>query len=153
MLGAVGRYTQNERCWWAFGVLADVTPNNDVVLPYIGAAWSINDHWTLNMLMPWPALLYAPNRDVFFRLGASPSGASWSARPGDKRVEFNLDSWDFGLRVEKRVFANVWLGIEGGIGGLRGLRLTGGEVVEPEFESESAGFLALVFNVRPGALQ
>lgn len=43
MGGVFGRYVQNERPWWAFGFLADFSPDGNLYLPYLGASWSLNE--------------------------------------------------------------------------------------------------------------
>lgn len=152
MGGVFARYVQSDRLWWAFGFYMDVGPGEDTYLPYLGASWQLNDQWTLSAILPWPALLYAPTKDTLFRFGAAPSGASWSLRPNDERVSFILDSWDLGLAAERRVQGNFWLMIEAGVGGLRGLRITGGELRDPEFGIGRSPYVSIGINYRPALL-
>lgn len=148
--GVFGRYLQSDRLWWAFGLYLDIGPGEDVYLPYLGASWEINDRWTLSAVMPWPAVLFAPDRDTLFRLGATPSGASWSLRPGSDRVTYNLDSWDLGLSAERRVHGDFWLALEAGIGGMRTLRVTEGDLDGPELDIDASAYVTLAINFRPG---
>ena len=147
--GAFARYVSSETLWWAFGAYADVGSGENFYIPYLGASWAINERWTLSAIMPWPAVVYAPNRNIMFRLGASPSGASWSLDVEEGKVGVNLDAWDLGLGAEYRVFGNFWLGADAGIGGLRGLRLVNSGVEEPDLDFSSNGFVKLSFNFRP----
>lgn len=166
--GAFGRYVQSDHLWWAFGFYANATPGDNTYLPYLGASWTVNDHWTLSAIMPWPAVLYAPTDDWLVRLGASPSGASWqldtdsgslnndspSGRANPSLYEptdafVNFDAWDFGLSVEHRLAGNFWLGAEAGIGGLRGLRVTGGNLHGVDTQVSSSGYIGLNINFRP----
>jgi hypothetical protein len=148
--GAFGRYVQNDRLWWAFGFYADVGPGDDFYIPYIGASWSINERWTLSAVMPWPAVLYAPDKDWLFRLGASPSGASWSFNPvRGSDTAINFDAWDFGLGVERRLGGNFWLAFEAGVGGFRGLRVTGTDVDSPSLDVSTAPYVAIDVKFRP----
>jgi hypothetical protein len=62
---------------------------------------------------------------------------------------FNLGTWNLGVSGERRVYDNFWLGVEAGIGGLRSLRLEGGEWEGVEFDVDASPFLRLVVNYRP----
>jgi hypothetical protein len=150
MGGAFARYVQHDRLWWAFGFYADVAPGDDFYIPYVGASWSINERWTLSAMMPWPAIMYAPSKDWLFRLGASPSGASWSFNPqpgGDTTV--NLDAWDFGLGAERRLGRNIWFSVEAGVGGFRGLRLSGSDIESPDLNVSAAPYVDISIKFRP----
>ncbi len=149
--GAFSRYVQDETLWWAFGFYFDVGSGDDTYIPYIGASWSINERWTLSAVMPWPAIIYSPSPDWMLRLGAAPSGASWSLELEGKNVGVNLDAWDFGLTGEYRFAGNFWLGAEAGVGGLRGLRLDDGNLEEPDVEFSSNAYLRFSVKFRPGA--
>jgi hypothetical protein len=154
MGGLFARYTQNERIWWAFGVFADDNTNESYVIPYAGASWVINPRWTLSAVMPWPSIIYAPNRDWMFSLGAAPSGAVWSRQRDNNEVAISLDAWDLGLTARRRLHRTLWLSARAGVGGLRGLRLnTGnGNVEEPEFGVGASGFFSLGIDIRPAML-
>jgi len=153
MGGAFARYVQSDTLWWAFGLFVNVAPGEDSYLPYLGASWELNDQWMISAVMPWPAVLYAPTKDTLFRFGAAPSGASWAIRPDDEKVAFELDSWDLGISAEHRVHGNLWLTLEAGVGGLRGLRVTEGRWQGPEIDLGSSPYVALGINFRPAILQ
>jgi hypothetical protein len=61
----------------------------------------------------------------------------------------NLDAWDFGLGVERRVTGNLWAALEAGWGGFRGLRISDHSVEEPDFEVGSSAYISLDFSFRP----
>lgn len=149
--GAFLRYQPNERLWWAFGVFGDRNDLDSYLMPYVGASFIINRRWTLSAIMPWPAILYAPNEDWFFSLGASPSGASWNQRVDRSDVAVSIDTWDFGLSAERRLRGRLWLGARAGIGGLRGLRFDTGDnrLRGAEFELTSGAFFSLSLKLRP----
>lgn len=147
--GAFARYVQNNRLWWAFGLYADVAPGEDYYIPYIGGSWSINDHWTLSAILPWPGLLYAPTPDWLFRLGASPSGASWAIDSDGEEAVVNFDAWDFGLSGERHLGNNFWAGAEVGVGGLRGLRFTSSSLEAPDVDIASSWYVGFDLKYRP----
>ncbi|HMN45497.1 MAG TPA: hypothetical protein PKE27_13015 [Povalibacter sp.] len=149
--GVFGRNVRNARFAWIVGAYFDVSPLEDFYTPYLGAAYIIDDHWTLNAILPWPSVTYAPTPDTLFRLGVSPSGASWSIEPDERRPRMNLTSWNVGFAVERRVVASVWLGFEAGVAGLRGLSIVGSDWEAPETKLSNAGYALLTLNLRPGS--
>lgn len=152
MGGAFVRYLESDSLWWAAGLYVDVGPGDDTYLPYLGASWAITDEWTLSAVIPWPAVLYAPDQDTLFRFGAAPSGASWTLGGDGERLSFAFDSWDLGLTAERRVYGNLWVGLEAGIGGLRGLRVVEGRWEGPEFDIDASPYISLSVNLRPSLL-
>ncbi|GAB3271189.1 hypothetical protein GCM10027297_03130 [Parahaliea aestuarii] len=155
MGGVFARYVQTDRLWWAFGLYADIAPGEDFYIPYLGASWAVTDHWTLSAVMPWPALLYAPDDNWLFRFGVTPSGASWSATPagGADSVAMNLDAWDFGLGIERRLGGDVFAALEAGVGGFRGLRLQDSGIEDIDVDAGSSPYIRLQFKIRPGAFK
>ena len=151
--GGFTRWVQHDHLWWVFGLYFDIAPDENFYIPYVGASWQINHQWTLSAVMPWPALLYAPTQDWLLRFGASPSSASWSVAPDKGDVTLNMDAWDFGLGVERRLTGNFWASVEAGIGGLRGLRITGNDVKSPDTDVGSSWYVALDFKIRAGLLE
>ena len=147
--GTFARYVQHERLWWAFGFYFDVAPGDNFYIPYVGASWVINERWTVSAVMPWPALLYAPDKDWLFRLGASPSGSSWSFNPEGGDAAVNLDAWDFGLSAERRLSGGIWLSMEVGVGGFRGLRLSGTDVDAPDLDVSTSPYFGIDLKFRP----
>ncbi|HEY5809878.1 MAG TPA: hypothetical protein VIT67_18030 [Povalibacter sp.] len=149
--GAFARNLRGDRFAWVVGVYFDVSPLEDFYTPYLGATYLINERWTLNAIMPWPSVTYAPTTSTVFRLGVTPSGASWSVEPGERHPRMNLSTWNFGLTVERRIARNLWLGFEAGVAGLRGLSIVGGDWEAPETKLHNTGFARLTLNLRPGS--
>ena len=149
--GLFGRYTRSEDLWWAFGVFADSSPFESYVLPYVGFSWVINPEWSVSGIMPWPAITWAPSKDYFWSLGVSYSGTGWAINQETGSVGMSINSFDFGLGFEHRLFGTLWGSISAGVGGLRALQINGGnQVEEPEFDVTSSSFIRLNFTVRPG---
>ena len=149
--GAFLRYQHDDRLWWAFGLFGDRNDLNSYLMPYVGASWIINPRWTLSAVMPWPSVIYAPSEVWFFSLGAAPSGSSWTQRADGGEVAVSLDTWDFGLSAERRLWGHVWLGARAGIGGLRGLRFgtKDASLRGAEFDVESGAFFSVSLKLRP----
>jgi hypothetical protein len=154
MGGAFARWLESDHLVWIFGFYADFQPLENFYVPYVGLTWTIDQHWTLSAVMPWPALLFAPTPDWLLRLGIAPSGASWFAQVDSKATtvkqpRITFTSWDTGLSVEKRVWRGVWIGAEAGVAGLRGLSFTGSDWKGPNSELGLNGYVALKINYRP----
>lgn len=148
MSGIFGRYIQNDSLWWAFGIYSDLNPVRSYALPYLGASWAISAEWTVSLILPWPSVLYAPNEDWLFSLGATPSGASWSIESNNEKVYYNLDAWDLGLSIERRIHNSIWLSAKTGIGGLRSLRISESGIEDSEYDFDSSWFVGLSLNIR-----
>lgn len=149
MTGGFARYVQNDRLWWAFGLYADFSPGDNLYLPYVGASYALNERWTLSAVMPWPAVLYAPDSHTLYRLGVSPSGASWSTETGTSDIQYELDTWDFGFSAARRLQGNLWLEGEVGVTGLTGMSLRGSDWEEPDFDVSNSPYISIGINFRP----
>jgi hypothetical protein len=147
--GAFARYSQNDRLAWIFGAYFDVAPLEDFYTPYLGATYAFNRHWSLDAVLPWPGVNFAPNKDTFFRLGVAPAGASWSIEPGVRHPRVSLSVWNLGLMASHRLFGQVWLSVEAGISGLRGLSIVGGEFESLQTHMSNTGYASLMLAWRP----
>ena len=147
--GAFGRHERDQRLWWVYGFYFDVGAGDDIYLPYLGASWEFDDQLTLSAILPWPAILYAPDGDTLWRFGAAPSGASWSLDSEQNEISFSLDSWQLGLTAEQRISGNLWFALEAGVAGLRSLRLEDGKWRSAKFDVDESAYLRVAINFRP----
>lgn len=146
--GVFARKVHGDRFAWIVGVYFDVSPLEDFYTPYLGATYIINDQWTVNAVMPWPSIVYAPSPHTMLRFGVTPSGASWSIEPGERRPRMDLSAWNIGFSIERRIFRSLWLGFEIGASCVRGLSVVGNDWELPETRLDGTGFALLTFNVR-----
>ena len=151
MGGAFARYTASDSVSWVYGMYVDLSPVENFYIPYVGANWIINRQWTLSAIMPWPAVLYAPTTDTFFRFGVAPTGASWALQPKTNQVELNLDAWNLGISMEHRVHGRFWARIEAGISGLRGISLSSGQLNHPDTSLGTAAYVTAGITFRPAS--
>lgn len=147
--GVFARHTSNDRTAWIFGAYFDVSPLEDFYTPYLGATFILSERWTINAVMPWPSVIYAPSANTFFRIGVAPSGSSWSIEPGERRPRTSLSAWNFGVTAERRIFRSVWLGVQVGVSGIRGFSIEGGDYQALETKLASTGFALLTIELRP----
>ena len=149
MGGAVARYTRNDRLWWLFGVVFDDSDFGTSVLPYVGASLILNERWSVSAILPWPQVMYAPSKDWFVSLGASYSGNSWAVNSTTGAVGLNLSGFDFGFGAGMRLKGPLWLEGAVGVGGLRALTITDGEVSGPSIDVSSSPFVNISLTFRP----
>jgi hypothetical protein len=149
MGGAFGRYLQDEHRAWIFGFFADVSPGEDLYLPYVGLLWVVTERWTVSAVMPWPGVTFAPRPDYFLHFGVTPSGASWSRSDGGKSVFTEVDAWNLGLSFERRFGNGFWLRAEAGVSGLRGLSFHGSNWQSPDTELGSSPYVSVGISYRP----
>ncbi len=94
----------------------------------------------MSAILPWPQLMYAPSKDWFVSLGASYSGNSWAVNNATGAVGLNLSGFDFGFGGGMRLKGPLWLEGAVGVGGLRALTITDGDVsgpsIDPVYQSE-----------------
>ncbi len=149
MGGAVARYTRNDRLWWLFGVVFDDSDFGTSVLPYVGASLTLNERWSVSAILPWPQVMYAPSKDWFVSLGASYSGNSWAVNNATGAVGLNLSGFDLGFGGGMRLKGPLWLEGSVGVGGLRALTITDGDVSGPSIDVSSSPFIKLSLTFRP----
>jgi hypothetical protein len=149
MGGAVARYTRNERLWWLFGVGFNDSDFGTTWVPYAGASLILNERWSVSALLPWPQVIYAPNKDWFVSLGAAYSGNSWAVNSTTGAVGLNLSGFDFGFGGAMRLKGPLWLEGTVGVGGLRSLTINDGNVSGPSIDVSSSPFVNISLTFRP----
>ena len=157
MGGVFARWLQSDRLAWLFGFYADVSPREEFYTPYVGITWTVNPEWTLSMVLPWPAVLYAPTPDWLFRFGVAPTDATWSVdfdEHGEPRkAQLHFGSWNLGLTAERRVWKYLWLAAEAGVAGFRGFSFAGSDWEGPNTDVGTDLYISVRINFRPGASQ
>jgi hypothetical protein len=64
-----------------------------------------------------------------------------------------LSAWNFGIAIEQRTYKYVWLGLEVGVSGIRGLSLVGSDWQGLETKLDHTGFVLATVNFRPTLAQ
>lgn len=151
--GAVGRFRHSKRFHSYWGVVADIEEHESWYLPYIGFDWFPNERWAVTMVMPWPAVTYAPNQDWFVQFGALYGGSEWRAPEDNKYSERELYSdlafWDFGLAFQRRLHQQLWGSISVGISGLGKLTVSDSGHSSLNNDLDSTPFLRFGIEFRP----
>ena len=60
--GAFARYTRSQSVAWIFGAYMDKAPLESFYIPYVGATWVLDQHWSLSLVLPWPGSTTRPIR-------------------------------------------------------------------------------------------
>ncbi len=149
MGGVFARYTRDDRLSWIYGLFADLSPGENLWIPYIGASLVLNQHWTLSAVLPWPAVLYSPTPDSLFRFGVSPSGTSWSVDADITHPRIDFGAWNLGVSAERRSWKNLWLHVEAGVSGLRGFSFEGSDWEGPNADLKTTPYVSIGITFRP----
>ena len=149
MGGAVVRYTRNDRPWWLFGVVFDDSDFGTTWLLCVGSSLTLNERWSVSAMLPWPQLMSAPSKDWFVALGAFYSGNSWALHNATGAVGLNLSGVDFGFGGGMRLKGSLWLEGAAGLGGLRALTITDGDLSGLSSDVTRSRFTNLSLTFRP----
>jgi hypothetical protein len=151
MGGIFGRHLYKRRTIWYYGLVYDYAFSDGYFLPYLGFTYVQNPSWTFSVLLPWPAVNYAPSKHFFVKLGVVPSGASWSVKDQEDGAQAvaSYGGWDMGLWGSVRLTKGLWFALGAGVSGLRGLEIdTNGETeFDPSFNSDP--FVSVALSFRP----
>jgi hypothetical protein len=151
--GAFALYWPPGRWMWIFGAYADVSSSEEFYIPYAGGSFQINPRWTLSLVLPWPALIYAPSKDWMLLAGLTPAGATWAAKGPEQTVVPDQDALNLGLAVERRVWRDVWLRVEGGVSGYRGFGFIGSDWEGPNAHAGTSPYVTVRIGFRPPAIK
>jgi len=151
MGGIFGRHLYKKRTIWYYGLVYDYGFSDGYFLPYVGFTYVQNPSWTFSVMLPWPAINYAPSKSFFVKLGVLPSGASWAVKDSESGADAvaSYGGWDMGLWGNLRLTKALWVSLGTGVSGLRGLQIdsSGEAEFDPSFDSEP--FVSVALSFRP----
>lgn len=122
--GAVGRRRHSATFHTYYGLVWLGGEPDQYLLPYLGLDWFPSKSWLVSLVMPWPSVAWAPDRNQVVRFGAAPAGASWQFDDDGRERSADLSRWNLGLSYERRLAGRIWGGLGGGISGLGSLRIS-----------------------------
>jgi hypothetical protein len=79
--------------------------------------------WLISIVMPWPAVSYAPSDHFVTTFGVLPSGANWAMDEAGENATGSFGGWDVGVRCGWRLTKLLWLSTGVGFSGLRSLQV------------------------------
>ncbi|NCC50607.1 MAG: hypothetical protein EOM20_05260 [Spartobacteria bacterium] len=111
----LANYIWSEKLKLSLGAAYDRVFGKDQLYPLIGCVWDIDDEWQINLVLPYPSIMYAPNTRWNFFADLRPAGALWNVNGTEKDSDFKLEGYRFGLGAEYSVCRHVWLHLAGGL--------------------------------------
>jgi hypothetical protein len=146
--GVIGVNWTSDDFAWAYGLVADYSPDNTLLFPYVGFYWQPSPRWSVAAIAPWPSVTYAPSRDYMFQAGLAPSDATLVSAPdGSLRVSYT--SWDLLFSAHRRITRNFWFSASVGWGGLGNFAVSTDGHTESNYELRRDVMWSLQVSFRP----
>ena len=101
----------------SLGVSYDRVFGEDQLYPLGGVVWTVTPEWQLRIILPQPAVVYAPTRRLAFFAEARPAGGLWNIRDSldGEDYDLSLKTWQVGGGMEFAVVEHVWVHLAGGM--------------------------------------
>lgn len=155
--GLISRYKHKSTLHSYWGGIYDRTNGITRWLPYIGVDWTINAHWQLFAVAPWPSINYAPDPTTVFVLGISPNGSYLPLTRANEKPVFTdtyrkfgeFVRWDISLRAEKQLTDFIWVGASVGMGLLGEMNIQQIDGEKQTLDLKDSGFFMLSLSFRP----
>ncbi len=147
--GIMARYRHEERLHSYWGVVRVSEENDALYYPYAGLDWYVGDEWSLSLLLPWPAVTYAPQRTRLYRFGALYNGSDWSRDSNGDLLQTSLGRVNFGFSYEQKLDGLLWLEAGVGYSGLGRAVLQSGDGIDFESNISNEPYLRISLNFRP----
>ena len=112
---ALANYKWNERFKLSFGAAYDRVFGDDQLYPLLGCVWDIDDEWRLNLVLPYPSMIYAPNRKWNFFADLRPAGSLWNVNGEEDESDFKLEGYRLGCGAEYSICKHIWLHVAAGL--------------------------------------
>lgn len=120
-----------------YGILFSPGIADGIPIPVAGVLWRPTPSWTLGLVMPRPAIMYAPTRDRVYSLYARLDGGLWRVHgePGVGDFDFETRQVHLGGGVETKLTHTVRLRLEAAVALAREIAYrdaAGDHTVEPD---------------------
>lgn len=146
--GIIGVNWTSDRFAWAYGAVADYSPDDTLFFPYLGCYWQPSSRWSVAAIVPWPSVTFAPSRDYMFQAGLSPADATLASAPdGSLRVSYT--SWNLLFTAHRRLARNFWFSASVGAAGLGNFAVSTNGHTESDYELRRDVVWSLQVSFRP----
>ena len=54
--GVIGINWTSDNFAWAYGGVAEFSPDRSLLFPYLGCYWQPTPHWSVAAILPWPSV-------------------------------------------------------------------------------------------------
>lgn len=149
MGGALGRHFSGNDSIWYYGAVYDYSFGANYFYPYLGYMLQIDPKWLFSLVMPWPAVSYAPSDHFVTTFGVLPSGANWAIDSEGDKATGSFGGWDVGVRLGWRLTRLLWLSAGGGFSGLRSLQVDDSGEMAFEQNLSREPFVSIGVGIRP----
>lgn len=149
MGGVLGRHFSGNDATWYYGAVYDYSFGANYIYPYLGYMVQLDPKWLFSLVMPWPAVSYAPSDHFVTTFGVLPSGANWVIDEAGENVTGSFGGWDVGVRFGWRLTDLLWLSAGGGFSGLRSLQVDDSGEMAFEQNLSPEPFVSIGLGIRP----
>jgi len=111
----LANYKWSETMKLSLGAAYDRVFGEDQLYPLVGCVWDIDDEWQINLVLPYPSVIYAPNTKWNFFTDLRPAGSLWSVNGENDESDFKLEGYRLGLGAEYTICKHVWLHVAAGL--------------------------------------
>ncbi len=133
---------QSVPAWrWVGGVYYGQAFGESRVFPAVGTVWRAAPEWTLNLIMPRPAVTYAPTRVWAVTALVQPAGGDWSIEHEGRKRELILETWRGGVEVSWRPNPGIGVDVQSGVAFARSLELRDGDDTVSEEDLDSVPYV------------
>jgi hypothetical protein len=146
--GIIGVNWTSDRFSWAYGAVAQFTPDRSLLFPYLGCYWQPSPHWSVAAIAPWPSVSYAPSRDYMFQVGLSPADATLASAP-DGSLHVSYTSWNLLFSVHRRLARNYWVSANAGWSGIGNFAVSTDGHTETKYDLRRDLVWSLQISFRP----
>jgi len=146
--GVVALHWRDQHWKWLYGGVHEYTFGDNILYPYLGAIWTPSRHWSVNLVIPWPAVSYAPDKNTLYTLGLSPGGSAFVTDSSETKTRYSLNTWNLTTSAGRQLRPHLWLAAGAGISGLRSLTATDANDTR-QLKIKSSPFFTLSLQFRP----
>lgn len=108
-------YKKSDKFSWLGGVAFFTNDFESRIFPGIGFRWRPADNAELEYTGIRLKGSWQPSDDWIYRFDARPGGGTWHIREGGEDLNVDVDSYQIGFGVERRLTEKLWLNLTGGV--------------------------------------
>jgi Domain of unknown function (DUF6268) len=147
--GVLATHQARDSMTLIYGAVYEYSFGSHRGYPYLGLNWLPDRHWAVALIVPWPAISYAPTDRFFLQLGAQPGGTAWRLRADGEEAAANFGSWNLSASFGWRLANRLWLSGSAGFAGLRSFEVSDRQGTRLEAEINGCPVFNLALQFRP----
>jgi hypothetical protein len=147
--GAVALHWNSDRFAWAGGLIGYGEDGDVLWLPYVGAIWRLSNKFSLGLVLPWPAMTYAPTPRYMFQFGLSPAGATLGGSRDGQQLHVGFASWNLLFSAHHQLTKSLWLSAGAGWSGFGSFTITSAGATELKQHLDRGPVFSVQLALRP----